>query len=248
MDRRTTRVFETPEDMDSGTKFTTNMGDLVVVRYHSSKKVDVKFVNTGYTCNTTATSIRQGLVKDPIFPSKFGVGFLGIGPHKMVPNGVTNPAYAKWANMMERCYDEKYLERKPTYRGCSVCDEWHNFQNFADWYETHAIDGYQLDKDIKVKGNKIYNPLNCLFVPQPLNLLFTDCAAKRGELARGVRRSKSRFRASIRDHNGFRISIGSFPTEEQASNAYEKARHDKIVSIIESGVYGELGKFLYQHI
>ena len=34
------------------------------------------------------------------------------------------PFYKKWKSMLERCYSDKYRERYPTYKSCSVCQEW----------------------------------------------------------------------------------------------------------------------------
>ena len=66
--------------------------------------------------------------------------------------------------MIERCYDEKFQIRNPTYIGCTVCDEWHNFQNFAIWMSNQDHEGKQLDKDINSKSDKRYGPDTCLFV------------------------------------------------------------------------------------
>ena len=42
--------------------------------------------------------------------------------------------------------------------------EWHNFQVFAKWFDENYMEGFQLDKDIKIEGNKIYSSGTCLFV------------------------------------------------------------------------------------
>ena len=76
-----------------------------------------------------------------------------------------------WRSMLQRCYMQN--ESQKTYIGCSVVNEWHNFQNFAKWFELNwPKDGglYELDKDIKVKGNKTYGPDFCLFVTKQENL------------------------------------------------------------------------------
>lgn len=73
--------------------------------------------------------------------------------------------------MLRRCY---YVSKTNTYYpDCSVEKVWHNFQVFADWYDiNHPGDGgrYQLDKDIKIPGNKVYGPDACMFVTQQDNL------------------------------------------------------------------------------
>lgn len=68
--------------------------------------------------------------------------------------------------MIKRCYNQKCLLKDNTYRGCSVCDEWLNFQNFGEWYDENYYEVpnevMDLDKDILHKGNKIYSPDNCV--------------------------------------------------------------------------------------
>jgi len=54
-----------------------------------------------------------------------------------------------------------------------MCGAWHDFQTFAQWYEANRPnDGqaYQLDKDSKSPGNKVYGPDHCTFVTQQHNL------------------------------------------------------------------------------
>ncbi len=73
--------------------------------------------------------------------------------------------------MLRRCYDDELHSKYPTYKGCSVCDEWHDFQVFAQWYKSNYIEGYHLDKDIKINGNKVYSPSACLFVSPSENAI-----------------------------------------------------------------------------
>lgn len=107
-----------------------------------------------------------------------------------------------YAHMMERCYDQNYLNRKPSYQGCSICEEWYNPDfagkrltqeknpyraSFYEWCRQnfYCIDikgqpTVNLDKDIKVKGNKVYSPETCLFVPKSVNNFFSGLSKKDG--------------------------------------------------------------------
>ena len=73
--------------------------------------------------------------------------------------------------MLSRCYlssDKEYSRYGA--RGVVVAPVWHNFQNFAKWVEQQCVpDDYQLDKDIKVKGNLVYSPDVCLLVSPQQN-------------------------------------------------------------------------------
>ena len=92
--------------------------------------------------------------------------------------------------MLERCYDPYRLNKYPTYIDCYVCDEWLCFQNFAEWFYQNYYEieneRMHLDKDILVKGNKIYSPETCVFVPNRINTLFVKQQRKRGEYPIGV--------------------------------------------------------------
>ena len=107
----------------------------------------------------------------------------GKGVNDM-PNGWTREfkwremVYQKWHSMLVRCYSEKYQEKYPTYKECTVCERWLLLSNFVE--DIKKIDGYdlekfvngklELDKDIKSNGvNKEYSLENCMFVSKTEN-------------------------------------------------------------------------------
>lgn len=166
-----------------------NCGEFEVIAYNCARDVTVRFVDTGFVTNTQADNVRRGKVKDLALPTACGVGFIGIGEFKPKSGGKMTKHYHAWRNMLKRCYYPEYHALNPTYNGCAVCKEWHNFQNFSRWYyENCPKDGfsYQLDKDLKVIGNKIYSPETCLFVSSVVNSFTIDSGASRGEYMIGV--------------------------------------------------------------
>lgn len=67
------------------------------------------------------------------------------------------------------------------YIGCTVHEDWHNFQNFAEWAykkpQAWFMEGdkiWELDKDSLVEGNKVYCADRCTFLPPELNIFFSD--------------------------------------------------------------------------
>ena len=148
---------------------------------------------------------------------------------KINGKNVKCPAYRKWFAMLERCYCPKLQAKYNTYIGCTVCDEWLTFSNFAEWYELNNVDGYQLDKDIKFKGNKVYSPKTCLFVPSVINSLLTASNKSRGEFPLGVHYNKLNkcFGASVRV-DGKAHYIGRFDSSDDAHNAYCIAKNIEI--------------------
>lgn len=89
--------------------------------------------------------------------------------------------YQLWYSMLTRCYSETYQLEHPTYKDCSVDERWLNFQNFCEdiqslngykeWKENTEPLAWALDKDIKVKGNKVYSKDTCMFVTARENAL-----------------------------------------------------------------------------
>ena len=128
--------------------------------------------------------------------------------------------------MVQRCYDEKYHNKRISYKDCTVCDEWLCFQNFAQWYDNnyYEIDNEKmhLDKDILHKNNKIYSPDNCIFVPEHINTLFTERQNDRGVYPIGVHIHKKtgHFEARCSTLEG-RIYLGVYDTPTQAYKVYK---------------------------
>ena len=147
-------------------------GDFTVLKYKGWDDVTVRFVDTGYETTTRADKVKIGCIRDPLFPSVYGIGFIGKGKYNSNGGGINKKAYKAWSGMIARCYDRKVQDKYPTYKDCVVCDEWHSYQVFAEWYENnYPKDGfnYDLDKDIKFKGNKMYCPVTCLLVTRSDN-------------------------------------------------------------------------------
>lgn len=163
-----TRKLRPAKDMDVGSVHETrNFGDVRIVKYRGTNSVEVEFIKSGWRCEVTADRIRNGMLKDLMQPTNCGVGYIGDGNYKSSNNGVYSHAYTAWSHMMTRCYSDEFHKTNPTYRDCEVCEEWQSFQSFAKWYyDNYPNDGgkYQLDKDIKIDGNRTYSPEACSFV------------------------------------------------------------------------------------
>lgn len=142
-------------------------GNYIVTYVKSSTDVGVKFLETGFSKeNNAAKEVLSGNIKDPYFPLLYGVGYFGIGEF----NSKDKP-YKVWEGILARCFP---LDKTkfPSYKNCSVCEEWLNYQVFAKWYfENAPIDmgKVNVDKDLLVPNNKIYSPETCCIIPQEIN-------------------------------------------------------------------------------
>tara|TARA_R110000822_G_scaffold254332_3_gene380642 strand:+ start:6576 stop:7337 length:762 start_codon:yes stop_codon:yes gene_type:complete len=165
---------------------TRNHGTLEIINYVSHKRVIVRFIKTNHFEITHACSVKSGLVKDPFYPRVFGVGYNGIGEHKNSVEGKATSAYSRWKDMLRRCYCKKTLNTQSAYSNVTVCDEWHDFQNFATWFYSNYIDGFDLDKDLLSGDLKIYSPETCCFLsPEQNSLLAQGCIGKNYTIKKG---------------------------------------------------------------
>lgn len=162
------------DDMLVGVIHTHNDKSIKIIKYNGTRSVIVQVIETGTIIETQPCHIRTGKIKDKNLPSIYGVGFIGCGIYSASKK---EEAYRRWHNMMQRCYCDNYHAKNPTYAECEVCEEWQNYQTFAEWYYSklpndHA--DYQLDKDILFTRNKIYSPDTCLFVSKRKNVIHSN--------------------------------------------------------------------------
>jgi hypothetical protein len=135
-------------------------------------------------------------------------------------------AYKKWVSMLERCYSQKFKNKKPTYKNCTACDEWLIFSNFKQWFENNYIDGYELDKDILVLGNKVYSPETCCFVPHIINQVMNSLN-KRGVF---LRKDTGKYQVKVYKY-GKQETVGNFENLQDAELAYKKAKNDYLIQL-----------------
>ena len=166
-------------------------------------------------------------------PTVYGLGCNDV-PFNTAVSGVHIWQYLMWKSMTQRCFDEKLKARKPTYKDVTCCDEWLSFANFFEWVNKEVgysgkLDGYQFDKDLIVKGNRVYSPEACSFVPREVNVLLTDHKAARGEWPVGVcfhnRRGKW---VAMLSCDASPKHLGYYSTPEEAFSTYKIAKEAQI--------------------
>lgn len=204
-----------------------------------SKDCKIIFKNTGYIKNTSKHTLLYKGVEDPT------IQLQGRGIFDTYPEHNKSDACILWRSIFNRCYGNYSLKKRPSYKGCSVSEEWRLFSKFKEWYENNYVEGWHLDKDLRVKGNKVYGEDFCIFVPQVLNSLTVNSTAIRGDLPVGVTACDSLtnpFKADIKfteDGVTKRKYLGNFPTKEEAFYTYRSAKlkviRDKSLDLFNKG-------------
>lgn len=210
-----------------------------IIKYTNALNMVIKFDN-GYTVKCAYGDFKRGKPKSPYEITVFGKGYLGEGEYKNSIGDFHTKEYDKWKSMLQRCYYEKTRNTYLSYDCCEVCNEWLNFQNFAEWYykNYYEIDGEKmsLDKDILNKGNKVYNSNDCIFVPERINSLFVKRKEYRGDYPIGVCENGLKY-ASYYDRyidgKSKKIYLGSFNNPIKAFNAYKEGKEAYIKEVAE---------------
>lgn len=237
----------------TGEKHFTKKGDEVeIIEYFSAINCTVRFKDEFNTTlyNVTFHHTTKGNFKNPNGRTVHGVGYMGIGDYKSRINYKATEPYSFWERFIYRCYSKWFQQKISTYMGCSVDERWHNFQVFAQWFEENynpeTMQGWQLDKDILVKGNKIYSPETCCFVPAEINNLFVKSNSSRGKYPIGVSfcKSKKKFVAQLKRSGGTRL-IGRYNTIEEAFQAYKTAKEEYIKEVADKW-RGQITEKCYQ--
>lgn len=213
-----------------------------IVDYVNSEDITIQFKATNELVKTTYDHFVKGKVKSHFTATVFGIGITGLEPSRD-ETGEQLDSYVCWCNMLRRCYSAKYQEKNPTYKNCTVSDEWLYYPNFKNWYDTNYYEieskKSQLDKDILIKGNKIYSEDTCTFVPDFINKLFTKCQNSRGKLPIGVcyKKTNKKYKAGLRvfkDGKSTTKHLGYFTTPDEAFEVYKKAKEKYIKEVADN--------------
>lgn len=167
-----------------------------------------------------------------------------------------------WFGINRRCKKGgDFQEKQPCYVGCSMSENFKNFQWFAEWCNNqigfNSLDEngrvFNLDKDIVSDcNNKVYGETTCVFVPAALNLFFTDRSRKQGLCLPGVcwHTRDLVYTSQCNNGNGKIIHIGNFKNEMDAHIAYKAFKESlakqlaiKWVGLVDDRVVESLNNF-----
>lgn len=146
--------------------------------------------------------------------------------------------YRLWESMLDRCTD-KWKIKSPTYVGTTCSENFKNYTFFYEWCQEQIGFGntdelgicWHLDKDILIKGNKLYSENTCVFIPQRINNLLLKKDKARGKDLLGVfyREDKGKFMCSC-SPKGY---LGLFDTSQEAFMVYKNYKEVLIKSVAE---------------
>ena len=220
---------------------TLTSGTCTIIDYKGTYDVTVEFDSPHFIRKTTLSKLKTGKVKNPMYHSVCGKGYFGVGEYSN--KGGDRTLYTLWKDMITRCYGGHGTQTFKVYEDVEVYEEWLNFQNFAEWCVGNSFYGktddkgrkYQLDKDILIRGNKIYSPETCCFVPASINCILLFSKGSRGNLPVGVSYVKKlrKYRADISRRNISDRVLGYFNTPEEAFEVYKVTRERYIKEVAE---------------
>ena len=222
--------------------YNTFGSEMIIIEYRKWNDVDIYFPEYDWVAkNRRYSNFKKGEIKCPYEKRVFGMGCVGEGKYKTGENNRHTRCYNTWNGMLERCYNEEYRDRNPTYIDCEVSEEFLNFQNFGYWdsknYYKVGEETMHLDKDILCKGNKIYSPDTCIYVPQTINSLFTKNNKNRGDSPIGATLCKNgKYQVRCRVYNfetgkSKKEYLGYYETQEKAFKVYKEFKERYIKKV-----------------
>ena len=182
-------------------------------------------------------------------PTVYGVGYLGIGDYKArkESKGMTKE-YVMWTNMLSRCYGQPYRDNPSNpsrYAECTVCEEWHNFQNFAKWCNDQPNFGkprYSLDKDMTEFGNTVYCPDKCHIIAPKVNSCIKMLEWKKDtHLPKGVYKNGAQYQIRVNGKSTY------YPTVELAKQEYRTRMKEYLGQLAEQFKH-ELTEPIYNNL
>lgn len=211
--------------------------EMIIIEYNRKDDIIIEFQDEyKYRTKTTYQHFKKGSISNPYDKIIFGVGYIGEGKYSRTYN---KNIYSTWYNMLLRCY--KHDPKYPTYEDCTVHNDFHCLQNFGKWFEENYYkvpnEIMCLDKDILIKGNKIYGPDSCIIVPQTINSLIVNKYRNgNNNLPLGVcyHRQHGKFMAScsiINNNKNKILALGYFDSADKAFDVYKQFKEKYIKTI-----------------
>ncbi len=163
------------------------------------------------------------------------------GKHKTRVDNTKVKAYQLWENMRSRIvYLPVMNEGKfGKYTDLIVDSGWFDFQLFADWFESveYYQVGWQLDKDLLFKDNKIYGPDTCVFLPEEVNKALNIKSRSRGGIMLGICYHGNVGKIMVQyscKHPDYKLNLYLDDTQiEYGFSLYKKAREGYIKHLAE---------------
>ena len=239
-----------------GKTFNSNsFGKFTVLKYENYENVYIQFEQTGGVNITDLHRVRDGSVVDLLAKSNYNVGYIGYGYDPKCAE--SRKLFKIWSGLVQRCFDPLWKTRHKCYELTTCSEDFLCAANFITWSKSqlgyNSIDEsdkpFALDKDILLKGNTIYSPDTCVFVPREINNLILSNRKVRGNLPIGVTSAEARFRARVSINNK-EVALGVFETSNEAFQAYKEAKERHIKEVankwkdrIDQRVYYALMKY-----
>lgn len=208
-----------------GDKGTNKEGYTVeVVKIKLDRQITVKVIGSGEEFDIDYSYLKSGNFSNPFHRSVAGVGYFGVRRFIAKRGDRHTVEYEDWNSMLKRCYVS--AESKLSYKDKDVCEEWKCFQDFAEWatkQQNFGAKGWDLEKDLLVKNNKVYSPETCVYLPREINSFIKR--KRFNDLPLGVDiaykyNGTPYFRVQGRE-DGKNVVLGKFYNVEEAFSAYK---------------------------
>ena len=205
-------------------------GEFTVTEFLGFDKYKVRFNQTGTELIVQTNKINTRSIKDKYYPTVHGVGHIGDGVVSV--NGKRKKEYTHWHSILKRCYNDK--GEYPTYEDCDVSENFKSYVYFSDWCKNQVgfyEVGWELDKDLLLKGNKLYSEDTCCFVPREVNIFLAIFKSNKGDCPTGVTEQRGKYIACV-SFKGKKVHKCGCDTPEDAFLFYKqlKEKYAKVLA------------------
>jgi len=171
----------------------------------------------------------------------YGVGVNDWDGNVSISYSEKIPEYRMWKDLLKRVYSDVYQQKSPTYIGVTIDKRWHSLKCFIEDvsklknYQKGLHDGYALDKDIAINGNRHYSLETCCFVPPEINTQFR-ITSKVSDLPIGVYKKDGvngcKYACDCRSGNKT-VYLGLYQTPEEAFEVRKKFKQGVMKELAE---------------